>query len=94
MNVSKSYSLDLQKDSSVAQKMQNSDWANSFRRLPRGGVEECQWYEYTQMLSSVVMSLASDRWAWSLNGKGVFSVKSAREEIDKHLLVTSSSPTR
>nr|GEY69233.1 RNA-directed DNA polymerase, eukaryota, reverse transcriptase zinc-binding domain protein [Tanacetum cinerariifolium] len=61
------YSLDLQKDSSVAQKMQNSDWANSF---------------------------PSDRWAWSLNGKGVFSVKSAREEIDKHLLVTSSSPTR
>nr|GEW50920.1 zinc finger, CCHC-type [Tanacetum cinerariifolium] len=59
-----------------------------------GGVEECQWYKYTQMLSSVVISSASDRWAWSLNGKGVFSVKSAREEIDKHLLVTSSSPTR
>nr|GEX68341.1 ribonuclease H-like domain-containing protein [Tanacetum cinerariifolium] len=63
------YSLDLQKDSSIAQKMQNSDWANSFRRLPRGGGG----------LKSV---------------NGVFSVKSAREEIDKHLLVTSSSPTR
>nr|GEW38093.1 putative RNA-directed DNA polymerase, eukaryota, reverse transcriptase zinc-binding domain protein [Tanacetum cinerariifolium] len=58
------------------------------------GVEECQWCEYTQMLSSVVMSSASDRWAWSLNGKGVFSMKSTREEIDKHLLVTFSSPTR
>nr|GEZ45219.1 hypothetical protein [Tanacetum cinerariifolium] len=60
----------------------------------RGGVEECQWCEYTQMLSSMVMSSASNRWAWCLNGKGVFSVKSSREEIDKHLLVTSSSPTR
>nr|GEW18094.1 reverse transcriptase domain-containing protein [Tanacetum cinerariifolium] len=46
------------------------------------------------LLSSVVISSFSDRWSWTLNGHGDFSVKSAREEIDKHLLVTSSSSTR
>ncbi|GJW25949.1 RNA-directed DNA polymerase, eukaryota, reverse transcriptase zinc-binding domain protein [Tanacetum coccineum] len=46
------------------------------------------------LFSSVVLSSFSDRWSWTLNGHGDFSVKSAREEIDKHLLVPSSSSTR
>nr|GEU30320.1 RNA-directed DNA polymerase, eukaryota, reverse transcriptase zinc-binding domain protein [Tanacetum cinerariifolium] len=46
------------------------------------------------LLSSVVLPSSSDRWSWTLNGHGDFLVKSAREEIDKHLLVTSSSSTR
>nr|GEY97655.1 RNA-directed DNA polymerase, eukaryota, reverse transcriptase zinc-binding domain protein [Tanacetum cinerariifolium] len=46
------------------------------------------------LLSSFVLSSFSDRWSWTLNGHGDFSVKSAREEIDKHLLVSSSSSTR
>nr|GEV56259.1 hypothetical protein [Tanacetum cinerariifolium] len=35
-----------------------------------------------------------DRWSWSLNGNGEFSVNSARKVIDNHVLVTASSPTR
>ncbi|GJT32946.1 hypothetical protein Tco_0923365 [Tanacetum coccineum] len=54
-------------------------------RCPIGGSEECQWQEFSQLLSSVVLSSANDRCSWSLNGNDVFSVKSAREVIDKHI---------
>ncbi|PWA68585.1 hypothetical protein CTI12_AA307980 [Artemisia annua] len=47
-----------------------------------------------QVLDTMVLSPLNDRWRWTLNGNGSFSVSSARKEIDKHLLVMSSSPTR
>nr|GEX85853.1 RNA-directed DNA polymerase, eukaryota, reverse transcriptase zinc-binding domain protein [Tanacetum cinerariifolium] len=68
--------------------------AFSFRRRPRGGIEECQWIEFSQLLSSMVLSSSSDRYSWSLNEDGVSSVKSAREVIDNHVLANSTSTTR
>nr|GEV26620.1 RNA-directed DNA polymerase, eukaryota, reverse transcriptase zinc-binding domain protein [Tanacetum cinerariifolium] len=35
-----------------------------------------------------------DRWSWSLCGNENFSVKSTREYIDQHYLVSSPSPTK
>ncbi|GKD73547.1 hypothetical protein Tco_1331829, partial [Tanacetum coccineum] len=35
-----------------------------------------------------------DRWSWSLEGSGNFSVASVRREIDKNLLPMVSSKTR
>ncbi|GJX05284.1 RNA-directed DNA polymerase, eukaryota [Tanacetum coccineum] len=46
------------------------------------------------MIIKVSLSSASDRWSWMLHGLGVFSVKSDREEIDKHVLVAASSHAR
>ncbi|GJU58940.1 hypothetical protein Tco_1236706 [Tanacetum coccineum] len=91
---SRLFNLDLLKDAPVAQKFQNSDFAVSFRRLPRGGIEESQFQELSSLLSSVVLSSFSDRWPFTLNGHDDFSVKSDREEIDMHFLVTSSSSMR
>ncbi|GKC98949.1 RNA-directed DNA polymerase, eukaryota, reverse transcriptase zinc-binding domain protein, partial [Tanacetum coccineum] len=88
------FNLELQKDASVAFKLQNPNVALSFRRAARSGIEESQLTELLQMLSSEVLSPASDRWSWTLHGLGKFSVKSAREEIDKHVLAVLSSPTR
>ncbi|GJR89914.1 RNA-directed DNA polymerase, eukaryota, reverse transcriptase zinc-binding domain protein [Tanacetum coccineum] len=88
------FNLELQRHVSIAQKLQNSDYTSSFRRRPRGGAEECQWQKFTQLLSSVVLSSTNDRWSWTLNGNGIFLVKSAREVIDKHLLIISSTSTR
>ncbi|GJX99377.1 RNA-directed DNA polymerase, eukaryota [Tanacetum coccineum] len=70
------FNLELNKDVSVGQKLQNSNWAFTFRRRTREGSEECQWIEFSQLLSSVVLSSASDRWSWSLNGDGVSEVES------------------
>ncbi|GJR90742.1 RNA-directed DNA polymerase, eukaryota, reverse transcriptase zinc-binding domain protein [Tanacetum coccineum] len=88
------YNLELQKDVSVSNKLNDSNLTLTFRRRPMAGIEESQLLELTQLLSSVILSSANDRWNWNLDGHGVFSVKSAREEIDSHLLVTSSSSTR
>ncbi|GJY64500.1 RNA-directed DNA polymerase, eukaryota, reverse transcriptase zinc-binding domain protein [Tanacetum coccineum] len=88
------FNLDLQKDASIAFKLQSPDLTCSFRRQPRSGIEETQFLELSQLLSLVTLSPANNRWSWSLNGNGAFSVKSAREVIDKKVLVTSSSPTR
>ncbi|GJT53252.1 retrovirus-related pol polyprotein from transposon TNT 1-94 [Tanacetum coccineum] len=53
-----------------------------------------KWVFRNKLDENVVLSSANDRWSWSLNRNGVFSVKSAREVIDKHLLIISPSPTR
>nr|GEU48147.1 RNA-directed DNA polymerase, eukaryota [Tanacetum cinerariifolium] len=81
-------------DASVAFKLQNLNVVFSFRRAVRSGIEESQLMELLQILSSVVLSPASDRWSWTLHGLGEYSVKSAREKIDKQTLAAASSPTR
>ncbi|GJX93742.1 RNA-directed DNA polymerase, eukaryota [Tanacetum coccineum] len=88
------FNLKIHKDASVAIKLQSPDLVSSFRRPPRSGIEESQFFELSQLLSSVVLSSTCNHWSWSLNGLGEFSVMSARELIDKHVLVTSSSPMR
>nr|GEX40302.1 RNA-directed DNA polymerase, eukaryota, reverse transcriptase zinc-binding domain protein [Tanacetum cinerariifolium] len=61
---------------------------------PRSGIENSQLLELVQILSSISLSSASDRWSRTLHGLGEFSIKSAREEIDKHVLVVSPSHSR
>nr|GEX33594.1 RNA-directed DNA polymerase, eukaryota [Tanacetum cinerariifolium] len=85
---------ELQKDDNVASKLQASNVSSSFRRPPRSGIENSQFIELGQILSSISLSPVSDRWSWTLHGLGDFSVKSAREEIDKHVLVVSPSQNR
>ncbi|GKA09496.1 RNA-directed DNA polymerase, eukaryota [Tanacetum coccineum] len=88
------FNLEIQKDISIALKLQSNNFALSFRRRPRSGIEESQFGELSSLLALVVLSNAEDRWSWSLSGHGEFLVKSAREVIDKHVLITSSTPTR
>ncbi|GJZ25748.1 hypothetical protein Tco_0570001 [Tanacetum coccineum] len=85
------FNLDLQKDASIAFKLQYPDLTCSFRRQPRSGIEETQFLELSQLLSLVTLSPANNRWSWSLNGNGAFSVKSAREVIDKKVWICQKS---
>nr|GEW20063.1 RNA-directed DNA polymerase, eukaryota, reverse transcriptase zinc-binding domain protein [Tanacetum cinerariifolium] len=88
------FNLELQKDANVASKLQASNVASSFRRPPHSGIENSQFIELGQILSSISLSSVSDRWSWTLHGLGDFSVKSAREKIDKHVLVVSPAQNR
>ncbi|GJZ73752.1 RNA-directed DNA polymerase, eukaryota, reverse transcriptase zinc-binding domain protein, partial [Tanacetum coccineum] len=88
------FNFELQKDIYVVLKLQSNDIALSFRRSPRSGIEESQFGELNNLLTSVVLSNAMDRWSWSLCGHGNYSVKSAREYIDQQVLISSSTPTR
>nr|GFA31235.1 RNA-directed DNA polymerase, eukaryota [Tanacetum cinerariifolium] len=55
---------------------------NSLRRSIRGGVEQVQFNELSDMLQSVSRMPYSNRWVWSLEGSGEFFVASIQNIID------------
>ncbi|GJV72969.1 RNA-directed DNA polymerase, eukaryota, reverse transcriptase zinc-binding domain protein [Tanacetum coccineum] len=59
---------------------ENLTW--SFRRAPRSGVEQDQLTDLTTYVEGIVLGVTPDRWYWSLDGSGEFSVASARKVID------------
>nr|GEU49936.1 zinc finger, CCHC-type [Tanacetum cinerariifolium] len=88
------YALEGDKHASVAAKFGDSSLVNSFRRASRGGVEEEQLQLLVDKLAPVVLSNLNDRWVWTLESSGEFSVRSARSYIDDALLPTVGAPTR
>ncbi|GJW68204.1 RNA-directed DNA polymerase, eukaryota [Tanacetum coccineum] len=88
------YALENDIHVSVAVKLRDSTLISSFRRAPRGGVEEEQFRLLAASTDSIIMSGINDRWVWSLESSGDFLVKSARSYIDDFLLPTVGVPTR
>ncbi|GJU13564.1 RNA-directed DNA polymerase, eukaryota [Tanacetum coccineum] len=78
----------------VAEKLHFPSMVHSFRRLPRGGVEEAQLVSLHSRLASVSLSNMSDRWFWSLDVSGSFSVKSTGNFIDEIFLPKADVPSR
>ncbi|GJY98419.1 RNA-directed DNA polymerase, eukaryota, reverse transcriptase zinc-binding domain protein [Tanacetum coccineum] len=66
----------------------------SFRRVPRGGLEEEQFQLLVDKVALVILSSFKDRWVWTLDSRGEFSIKSARSYIDDYLLPIVGPPTR
>nr|GEU87972.1 RNA-directed DNA polymerase, eukaryota [Tanacetum cinerariifolium] len=75
-------------------KLSDSSLMDSFRRPPRGGVEEEQLLGLIDNVDSVILSNSNDRWVWSLESSGEFSVKTVRSHIDDFCLPLVSDPTR
>ncbi|GJU63221.1 hypothetical protein Tco_1245056, partial [Tanacetum coccineum] len=78
------YALELDKNVNVAEK--KKALALSFRRTPRGGLEEEQFKALHSCVSDLLLLQMRDRWVWFLNSSGEFSVKSVRDYIDDILL--------
>nr|GEW82759.1 RNA-directed DNA polymerase, eukaryota, reverse transcriptase zinc-binding domain protein [Tanacetum cinerariifolium] len=80
------YALETEKEVTVNSKMSDTRLENSLRRGIRGGVEQVQFNELSDMLQLVSLMPYSDRWVWSLEGSGEFSVASIRKIIDENRL--------
>ncbi|GKC19635.1 RNA-directed DNA polymerase, eukaryota, partial [Tanacetum coccineum] len=66
----------------------------SFRRPPRGGVEQFQFEHLKVKMEGCILADMMDRWFWALKGSGDFTVASVRKMIDDFMLPEVSSKTR
>ncbi|GKB50110.1 hypothetical protein Tco_0900863 [Tanacetum coccineum] len=72
------YALDNIKDATICMKLNEPSLDNNFRRSIRGGIEQSQFKELTDLLIPIELNPCPDRWFWSLEGSGEFSVASIR----------------
>nr|GEX27448.1 RNA-directed DNA polymerase, eukaryota [Tanacetum cinerariifolium] len=88
------YMLESIKDIQVATKLSHVDLEWSFRRKSRGGAEQIQMTILKEILEVCILSDMKDRWTWSLEGSGKFSVSSIRKTIDDAFLPCGNVKTR
>ncbi|GJW77122.1 RNA-directed DNA polymerase, eukaryota, reverse transcriptase zinc-binding domain protein [Tanacetum coccineum] len=88
------YALEVKKTVDVASKLSHENLTWSFRRAPRSGVEQDQLTDLTTYVEGVVLGVTPDRWYWTLDGSGEFSVASARKVIDDNRFPEVSTQTR
>nr|GEW57384.1 RNA-directed DNA polymerase, eukaryota [Tanacetum cinerariifolium] len=88
------YALESCKSITVAKKLGHINLASSFRRHPRGGIEQEQFFHLSTRLDDTSLVDMRDRWSWSLDGTSEFSVASVRKMIDECYLSEVSSKAR
>ncbi|GKA72892.1 RNA-directed DNA polymerase, eukaryota, reverse transcriptase zinc-binding domain protein, partial [Tanacetum coccineum] len=88
------YALETQKNISVALKLSHDNLLCSFRRTPRAGAEELQYIQLVKIMEGITLFDSKDRWRWSLEGCGEFTVASVRNLLDANSLPVVSSKTR
>ncbi|GKB81241.1 RNA-directed DNA polymerase, eukaryota, reverse transcriptase zinc-binding domain protein [Tanacetum coccineum] len=88
------YASETQKHIDVASKLSHLGLDVSFRRPPKGGVEQHQFDLLKEKVVGCILIDMMDRWFWALEGSGVFTVASIRKMIDDFMLPEMSSKTR
>ncbi|GJW27992.1 RNA-directed DNA polymerase, eukaryota [Tanacetum coccineum] len=90
----RAYALENLKRITVGSKLTQPCLTHSFRRIPRGGLEESQVEELSKVVQTVELNNSQDKWSWSLNTVGEYTVASARYLIDVRLLPKGELKTR
>ncbi|GJU95392.1 RNA-directed DNA polymerase, eukaryota [Tanacetum coccineum] len=88
------YALETIKSISISSKLGHDSLGFSLRRAPRGGAKQSQFNALRKYSENIVLADSRDRWSWSMEGSGGFSVASVRREIDEKLLSMVSFKTR
>ncbi|GKB22800.1 hypothetical protein Tco_0862201, partial [Tanacetum coccineum] len=65
-----------------------------FSSKPRGGIEQEQYEALLVQVQDVNLVPVSDRWKWSLENSGDFSVASVRKMLDNKMLPDVTTKTR
>nr|GEX11688.1 RNA-directed DNA polymerase, eukaryota [Tanacetum cinerariifolium] len=71
---------------SIADKVRQKNPYQTFRRTPRGGVEQEQFQHVDRISRLVKLNSNNDSWTWNLEKSGMFSVASVRKMIDDALI--------
>ncbi|GKD66776.1 RNA-directed DNA polymerase, eukaryota, reverse transcriptase zinc-binding domain protein [Tanacetum coccineum] len=88
------YFLETNKKVSVGDKLKDFRLDSSFRQKARGGIEQVQYEELSDMVNSISLTPKNDRYVWSLSNSGDFSVASFRKVIDENRYPGGRSRTR
>ncbi|GKC46689.1 hypothetical protein Tco_1064411 [Tanacetum coccineum] len=88
------FALELNKNATVSSKLNASSLDNSFRRKARSEIEEMQLNSLAEISRMTTLVPCEDRYVWTLESDGVFSVASIRKEIDGNQFQDVSLPTR
>ncbi|GJS16370.1 hypothetical protein Tco_0410842 [Tanacetum coccineum] len=80
------YALDNSKQITVVEKINHASMVDTFLRPLRGGAEEEQLGFLLSRMNGLILTNIPDRWVWSLETTGEFSVKSVRQLIDDSIL--------
>ncbi|GJZ15979.1 RNA-directed DNA polymerase, eukaryota, reverse transcriptase zinc-binding domain protein [Tanacetum coccineum] len=80
------YALESSKHVSISDKLSNTSLISSYRRNPRRGIEEDQQRSLQARIDCVILAPMLDRWCWTYEASGEFSVNSVRSFIDNSLL--------
>nr|GEU35357.1 RNA-directed DNA polymerase, eukaryota, reverse transcriptase zinc-binding domain protein [Tanacetum cinerariifolium] len=82
------------KSVNVCTKLSNPSMDYSFRRKTKGGAGQEQLDALMDLVSTVNLMSMGDRWVWTLESSGEFSVASLRKVIDEKRLLSVCSKTR
>nr|GEY41854.1 RNA-directed DNA polymerase, eukaryota [Tanacetum cinerariifolium] len=88
------YALESLKGISVETKLSHGGLDQSLRRKPRSGAKQVQLELLQDLMHGCMLSNSNDRWSWSLDGGGDFTVSSVRKAIDNHILPKGTTKTR
>nr|GFA15771.1 RNA-directed DNA polymerase, eukaryota, reverse transcriptase zinc-binding domain protein [Tanacetum cinerariifolium] len=88
------YALENGKSVNVCTKLSDPSMDYSFRRKTRGEAEQEQLDTLMDLVSTVNLVSMGDRWVWTLESSGEFSVASLRKVIDEKRLSSVCSKTR
>ncbi|GJT19195.1 RNA-directed DNA polymerase, eukaryota, reverse transcriptase zinc-binding domain protein [Tanacetum coccineum] len=88
------YALENGKSVNVCTKLSDPSMDYSFRCKTRGGVEQVQLDALLELVSTVNLVPLGNKWVWTLESSGEFSVASLRMVIDEKRLSSVCSKTR
>nr|GEW98605.1 RNA-directed DNA polymerase, eukaryota, reverse transcriptase zinc-binding domain protein [Tanacetum cinerariifolium] len=88
------YALEKSKIVKVSSRLMESSLDYSFHRNVRGGVEQSQYDALSDLVNGITLVPASNRYVWSMESSGEFSVASIRKVVDDNRLPKVSSVTR
>ncbi|GJU86800.1 RNA-directed DNA polymerase, eukaryota, reverse transcriptase zinc-binding domain protein [Tanacetum coccineum] len=81
------------KSITIGGKLAHPNLSDLFRRYPRGGVEFSQFGEFSALMHQVIHAPMADRWMWTRNSSGEFTVASVRQFIDDKICIGGDHKT-